>query len=145
MTPEQKQRIEWQCQQLALRFTALSDQQDWVGACRLLSEDAVFARPTDPANPIVGRQAIQAAFEARPASRVTRHILTNIIITALSDDAAAGSLYALLYTGPAAANGDRPVVADERQLIGEFYDEYVLTEDGWRIAARRGKIIFSTT
>jgi len=146
MTPEQQLQIEWQCQRLALQFTALCDQQEWADACRLLTDDAVFARPTDPDNPIAGRAAIQAAFEARPSERISRHLCTNIVITPRSAEAAAGSLYALLYTGAlAAGRRAEAVVADDRQLVGEFHDEYVHTGHGWRIAARRGKIIFSTT
>ena len=144
MTPEQKKFIEWECRRLALRFTWLSDHQDWAGACRLLTDNAEFARPTDPGNPLVGRQAIQGAFEARPAERITRHICTNVLIEVTSDSTATGSLYALLYTGNVADRAE-PIVADARQPVGEFNDEYVRIESGWRIAARRGKIIFSTT
>ncbi|MDX1404348.1 MAG: nuclear transport factor 2 family protein [Woeseiaceae bacterium] len=142
MTPAERQIIEWECRQLALRFTAHCDRQEWQQACALLSDDAEFVRPTDPDNPIVGRSAIQAAFEARPASRITRHICTNLIVTARSDSEASGYLYALLYTGD---SGDEDVtIADERQYVGEFEDDYRRTGDGWRIARRVGKLIFST-
>lgn len=144
MTPAERQIIEWECRQLALRFTAHCDRQEWQEACALLTADAVFARPTDPDNPLVGRPAIQAAFEARPEVRITRHICTNMIVTARSESGATGYLYAVLYTGNT-SDGDTPyVVADEKQFIGEFQDDYVRTEDGWRIAKRVGKVVFST-
>lgn len=142
MTPAERQIIEWECRQLALRFTAHCDRQEWAAACTLLTEDAVFARPTDPGNPLHGRAGIQAAFEARPATRITRHICTNLVVTARSDTEASGHLYALLYMGDA---GDADIaIADEKQLVGEFQDEYLRTGDGWRIAKRAGKIVFST-
>lgn len=135
--------IEWKCQQLALRFIALTDRQDWVGACALMTEDALFARPTDPDNPLEGRAAIQAAFEARPKERITRHLCTNIVVSAQSETEARGLLYALLYTGGKGEAG-LPAPADARQLLGEFEDRYRLTEDGWCIAERRGRLVFST-
>jgi ketosteroid isomerase-like protein len=144
MTPEEKIAIEWECGQLSLRFMALNDQQDWTAMCALLTEDATFARPTDPDNPVTGRTEIRAAFDARPAGRITRHICTNLIIEARSPTEASGTMYALLFTGAADKRGKIGVIADDRQLIGEFYDDYVRTAEGWRIARRSGKIIFST-
>ena len=144
MTPAERQIIEWECRQLALRFTAMSDRQEWQAACALLTEDAVFARPTDPDNPLVGREQIQAAFEARPAERVTRHICTNLVMTARSEMQVSGHLYALLYTGDRSDDETGIIVADDKQLVGEFEDDYVRTEHGWRIAKRVGKLIFST-
>ena len=144
MTPGQKSAIEWECRQLALRFTAHNDRQEWDEMCSLLTENATFARPTDPDNPLKGRAAIQAAYEARATDRITRHICTNMIITAMSPSQASGTMYALLYAGSTGNPADLGLVADGRQLVGEFADDYVLTEDGWRIDSRRGRIIFST-
>ena len=145
MTPAERQIIEWECRQLALRFTVHSDRQEWQAACALLTEDAVFARPTDPDNPLHGRVAIQAAFESRPGERITRHICTNMIMTARSGSEATGQLYAVLYTGDTRNSANHGIVADEKQFIGEFEDDYARTEDGWRITKRVGRIIFSTS
>lgn len=144
MTPGERQIIEWECRQLALRFTAHCDRQEWPQACALLTEDAHFARPTDPEHPLKGRAAIQAAFESRPSVSITRHICTNMIVTARSETEARGHLYALLYTGETSDDDGAVTIADERQLVGEFEDDYVRTEDGWRIAKRVGKIVLST-
>ena len=144
MERQEEAIIESECRQLALRFIALNDQQNWAGMCALLTEDASFARPTDPDNPIIGRAEIQAAFEARPAGKTTRHICTNMIITVHSPSKASGTMYALLYTGADDARGDLGIIADDRQLLGEFYDDYVRTEQGWCIANRSGRIIYST-
>jgi hypothetical protein len=34
--------------------------------------------------------------------------------------------------------------ADPRQLIGEFEDEFVRTEEGWRIASRCARFLMHT-
>lgn len=144
MTPAERQLVEWECRQLALRFTAHCDRQEWREACALLTGDVIFARPTDPENPLVGKAAILTAFEARPSVRITRHICTNMIVTALSETEAKGHLYALLYTGEPSDDGGGVTIADERQLVGEFQDDYLRTEEGWRIAKRVGKIVLAT-
>ena len=85
-----------------------------------------------------------AAFETRPAERITRHICTNLIMTARSEMQVSGHLYALLYTGDRGDEHTGIIVANDKQLIGEFEDDYVRTEHGWRIAKRVGKLILST-
>lgn len=143
MSPEQKAAIEWQCQQLALKYMMHSDRQEWDAKCALLTEDAEFARPTDPDNPTVGRDNILASFKGRPANRVTRHICTNMLIEAESATRASGTIYALLYTGDSADEADLGIRANSKQLVGEFYDRYELTDAGWRIASRSGRIVFT--
>lgn len=143
MTAEERTAIEWQCQQLALRFIGHNDRQEWSSMCELLTADATFARPTDPDNPIRGREAIRSAFEARPADKITRHLCTNIVVTAASTTEASGRLYALLFTGDSADTAAHGLCANARQLVGEFDDLYRRTEDGWRIARRAGRIVFS--
>ena len=143
MDPTRKTAIEWLCSQLALRFIGHSDRQEWAEMCALLTEDASFARPTDPDNPIIGRAAIQAAFEARPADRITRHVCSNHVIVADSYERATGRLYATLYTGAAGNDAALGTRADSRRLLGEFEDVYVSTDEGWRIASRTGRIIFT--
>lgn len=144
MTPAEKQLIEWECRQLALRFTAHCDRQEWREACALLTEDAEFARPANPDNPLRGRAAIRAAFEARPATRITRHICTNFIVNARSETEVTGQMYAVLYTGEAGSDDAPVTIADEKQFIGEFLDNYVRTEHGWRIRKRIGRVVLST-
>jgi len=78
----------------------------------------------------VGREAILTAFKGRPP-RVTRHICSNIVIDVESATAARGSSAMLLFTS-----------ADGAPLIGGFEDRFVLTEQGWRFAERRGTLSF---
>jgi hypothetical protein len=64
-------------------------------------------------------------------------------VTVESADRARGLTYAVVYS----ATAGRPpeahfgIKADPRQLIGEFEDEYVRTEEGWRIASRRARFV----
>jgi hypothetical protein len=88
-----------------------------------------MTRPTAPSTPIVGRDAILAAFEAR-AARITRHVCSNVVIDVESPTQARGHSAMLLFSG------------DGRPTVGSFDDPFILTADGWRFAERRGSLTF---
>jgi hypothetical protein len=118
------------------------------GGFRILTQyvrDLSFENPKAPESlRIEGKPAIRATFEARPKEREGRHIISNIIIDVHSPQRATGICYALLYSG----NVDKPaekfgLQAIPPQLVGEYYDEFVLTPAGWKFQVRKGRIIFS--
>lgn len=146
MTEAERMAAEWACERLIRRFTLLNDRKEADALADLFTEDGVFARPTDPGNPVVGRAAIRAFFATRPRNRLTRHLCTNTVIDVEGPDAARGISYVLLYTGLAAdPPGDGPVPADAAQLVGEFRDRFVRIDGEWRIAERLGSLTFTAT
>lgn len=124
-----RRAIEWDCARLVSLYANLNDAADWAGVAALYAEDGVMTRPTAPDAPIRGREAILAAFLARPA-RTTRHICSNIVIDVESEDLARGESAMLLFTGAA------------EPLVGSFHDRFVRTDEGWRFAERRGSLLF---
>lgn len=88
-----------------------------------------MARPTAPDVPIQGREAILAAFAARPPRR-TRHVCSNVVVEVESPTNARGTSAMVLFT------------ADGPPLAGSFHDRFALTDDGWRFAERRGSLTF---
>ena len=136
--------IEQQCAKLINRFSNLNDAMRYEELAALFTEDARFARPTDPDNFIAGREAILAAFQARPRDKVTRHIISNIDVEVLDPARARSLSYALLYTGSPDTPAKLGLQANAVQLVGEFHDEFVKTPDGWKFSSRQGRIIFST-
>ena len=144
MNIEQRQIIQWQCQQLALRVSYFIDQQNYTAMAELFTKDAIFARPTDPDNPIKGRETILAAFESRPKNRITRHICTNIIVDTVNESSATGNIYVNLITANTANEAENfGLNADPAQFMGEFRDSYTLTTEGWRVEQRLGNIVFT--
>ena len=130
MTPEARRAAEWDCTRLINLYATLNDRARWRELAALYTPDGRMTRPTAPDAPVVGRDAILAAFEARPA-RTTRHICSNIVIDVTSETEAVGSSAMLLFTA-----------ADTPPLIGGFEDRFVRTEEGWRFAERRGTLTF---
>ena len=111
------------------RFARLNDEGQWTALAELFTEDAVFARPSAPDQPIAGRAAILAAFRARPP-RLVRHLVCNTMVTMAGADAAEAFSYSLLVsTGPAGAS----------LAVGEFRDRLVRDGRAWKFAARFGR------
>lgn len=130
-TPDQRRAIEWDCTRLVHHYANLNDAAKWEAAANLFTDDGRLSRPTAPDQPIVGREAILAAFLARPP-RITRHVCANVVIDILSTDEATGESAMLLFVGP-----DTP-------LVGSFKDRFIRTTGGWRFLERRGSLIFSS-
>ncbi len=138
--------IERACEKLIYEFAAAIDARNDAHLANLFTEDATYARPTDPNTVISGRDIIVKTFEARPGGRVTRHICSNVHIVVDSPTRAHGVSRVVLIAGPSepAPHPQFGHQADTRQLIGEFDDEFVKTPRGWRFSSRRGRVILHT-
>ena len=145
MTETETLLIEQACTRVVTRFSNYNDQRDFDALSSLFTEDGAFARPTDPDNYITGRDNILTAFKARPNDRITRHLITNIVIDVIDAHRALGTCYATLFMATADAEPAMfGVKASASQLIGEFDMDFQLTGDGWKIARQSGRIIFTT-
>ena len=129
LNPDEQLRLEWRCARLIALYANLNDEARWEEVAALFAQDGVLLRPTAPDVPIAGREAILAAFRARPA-RKTRHVCSNVVIDVDGPARARGVSAMLLYTG------------DGPPAVGWFRDRFVLTPDGWRFAERHGSLSF---
>ncbi|HMT45114.1 MAG TPA: nuclear transport factor 2 family protein [Chakrabartia sp.] len=110
-------------------YAARNDAGDWDEVAALYVPEGRMSRPIAPDDFVEGRDAILAAFKARPP-RTTRHICTNIRVDVEGDTASASSQI-MLFT----AAGQPP-------LVGSYADRLVRTADGWRFVERRGSLDF---
>ncbi len=118
------------CERLILDYAAFNDASNWDAIAALYVDTGRMSRPTAPNEFIEGREAILAAFQARPP-RTTRHVCANIRVTLASPTQATVSSQLLLFTGP-----------DQAPLVGSYMDKCVMTEIGWRFTERRGSLDF---
>ncbi len=126
------------CEQLVYRAARLTDLGRWEELAAMYLKDGKLLRPSDPDNPIVGRQAILDSLRARPP-RVTRHLLGNILVQATSATAAHVSSTVILFSG--AATGEKLPVKGQKALVGHFEDDVVLAGDTWAFAVRQGSMV----
>ncbi len=121
--------IERACARLVVAYGYLNDARDFDALAELFAADATLYRPAAPANAIVGRDAIRAAFQSRPAGQASFHVCTDILIDVEDAEHAAGRSRILLLRGAGAA-----------PLPGTFHDRFRLTGDGWKFIERRGAL-----
>ncbi|WP_449413928.1 nuclear transport factor 2 family protein [Pandoraea soli] len=129
------------CHDLVMRFVACNDRRDPMGLAALFAQTGVLVRPNGET--LVGPEAIAAAYAERPADRLTRHLVGNVLIDVTSPTSAIGSSTVLLWSGSTHdAPGPFGRPAQGRQVMGEFEDTFVLTAGGWRIARRQAHFTF---
>lgn len=135
--------IEHECEKLVRQYALYVDAGDYDLLGGLFAKDAVFGRPTDPENPIAGRDAIVAGFRKRPGGRITRHIVSCCVIEADDARSAHGQSYMVLYQGPMGAQ-EEATIMDKPALVGGFEDRFVFEDGAWRFLARHGKLALKT-
>lgn len=137
MSPADIAEIERACARLVLEFAKFNDDLDHESLASLFVEDCTFARPLDPTHPYYGRDKVHAIFRDRKA-RLTRHVMTNILITVVSETEATGNSYVSMMSAP---DPDQPWPREgEGLFIGSFDDTFVKTADGWKFKSRTGNV-----
>ena len=129
------------CHDLVIRFVSCNDKRDAQGVAALFAEDGMLVRPNG--DTLTGPAAIAAAYADRPADRITRHLVGNVLIDVSSPTTATGTSTVLLWSGSAAdAAGPFGRPMKNREVMGEFEDSFVKTPGGWRIARREARFVF---
>ena len=121
---------EREIERMIVAYAAANDAGEWDAVGAMYVADGRLSRPTVPDDFIVGREAIVAAFKARPP-RTTRHIVANVRVEVTGASAKASSQI-LLFTA-----------ADKAPLVGSYRDKLAKTADGWRFTERRGRLDFT--
>ncbi|MGS1008507.1 nuclear transport factor 2 family protein [Achromobacter anxifer] len=125
------------------RFAMLVDAARYDEAADLFAVDGVLQRPDER---IEGRAALLSSFKARPVQRLTRHILTNVLL----EPAGPGRIRAFSYVSVYRHLGQEPlppvlpVAARQPETIAEYSDELCLREGQWLLRNRTVRPVFDT-
>src|SRR3569833_108889 len=127
--------IERACTHQIHRYAQLNAAGAVAELCQMFTEDAEFARPSDPGNPVHGRAAIRASFEARPPRR-TLHVVYNVEIADETTTRVKATSDVILITADTAAAA-APILT---RFDGSFTDVLHRVGNDWLFAAKRGTI-----
>ncbi|GAB2785748.1 hypothetical protein GCM10027040_09780 [Halomonas shantousis] len=143
LTREEQAYIEHACTRLVLDAADFTDRQDYAGLAALFQADGRLYRPTAPDTPLEGREAILAAYQARPSQRITRHFCSNIRVTVASPERARVCCYVQVFAANTehAADGHFGLPLEGRVMIGEFDDVCSLDRGDWRFAERHARFV----
>lgn len=121
-----------ECEDLLHRFAYLLDSGSNSEAADLFTDEATLRRPDGE----YSGPAIRALIEQRPATVVTRHILTNLSVTRMDARTATASAYCLVYRVDGRADDVLPrEMPDGPTAAGDWKVDFRLTEGGWRMAS----------
>lgn len=124
------------CRDTVARAARWVDLKDYEAFAECFTETCVVQRPN--AEPLVGRAALIAAYRARPAARLTRHVLGGTVVEVLgTEEAIAHSTVVLWVADSADAPAAQGRPSRTEPVAGSFEDRLKRGIDGqWRIADR---------
>lgn len=85
-----------------------------------------------------GRMEIRKRIEGLNSATTIRHLMSTIRIVPVDELNATGVSYATIYSSPEGA-----AAVEGFAIMGEYHDEFVRTEAGWRIQKRVLHSVFS--
>ena len=129
--------IEWECEQLILRFYWCLDDQLYDELAGLFSETGAWVRL---GKELIGPQQIRAAMNERQ-NWITAHVVTNLQITVKSPTEAASSQYVTLYRHEdwGAKDGPAPVVLPLGIL--RHRDQLVCVDGTWKFQRKTSRAV----
>ena len=123
------------CINLVTDYAYHRDRYDAAEFSNLFTEDASLSVGSQTWE---GRSNIRARIEGLDKSGSIRHLMSTIRIEPIDELHASGVSYATIYTSAAGSNSTEGFA-----IIGEYHDNFVLTDDGWKISKRELKSVFS--
>jgi hypothetical protein len=135
LTDLERMLAEEACRRQIIRFARLNDAGEHEALAALFTQNAVFARPSAPDVPVVGREAILSSFHSRPP-RLTRHVVSNIEVDIQAPERATARSTISLYQGDSGALP--PVI--QAVMIGAYEDVLHKVEGQWLFSERRGSL-----
>ena len=132
---------EFACQRLIHELALHTDAGDYERALALFCDDATMDRDGECFS---GMDALRAAYAARPAGRMTRHILANTVVRLMGPDDAEATSYVTVYRHTPARSGEGPPFRlSGPDVLGEYRDRFRRTADGWRLVERITRTILT--
>lgn len=134
MDPMERLLAERACEHLILDFVHRLDLGEPSSVAGLFTEDGVWQWPHDGRR-VEGRDALRAYFGSRPADRLSRRMMSNVLVTVTSPDTARAVSYFTTYRVDGYEGGVVP--AGPPVQIGHYEDTFRRAGDGtWLLAAR---------
>jgi hypothetical protein len=138
MNEHDRLAIEQACARLVTAFHVHIDAFEHDKVINLFAEDAVWVHPM--MGTLNGHAPMRAYLDAKSRKPAAMHITTNILIEVIDDKHAKGSAYYTLYYD---GEGRNPAPITGPTAVGQYTDEFVRTDKGWRFSRRAPKNAFT--
>ncbi|MEU6907966.1 nuclear transport factor 2 family protein [Streptomyces coeruleorubidus] len=133
MDPMERLLAERACERLITDFVHRLDLGEPSSVAELFTEDGVWQWPED-GRLVKGRDALRAYFGSRPADRLSRRTMSNVLVTVVSPDAAEAVSYFTTYRVDGYDGGMVP--AGPPVQVGHYEDTFHRADGAWLLASR---------
>jgi hypothetical protein len=133
ITPLDRMLAERACERIIVDFIHRLDLGDPGAVAELFTPDGVWDWPFGDRR-IVGREALRTYFASRPADRLSRRLMTNLLVTVESATTARAVSYLTTYRVDGYTGGmiePRPPVN-----VGHYEDTFRNVDGSWLLAGR---------
>ncbi|MEV5382552.1 nuclear transport factor 2 family protein [Streptomyces sp. NPDC052721] len=135
MDPVERLLAERACERLILDFVHRLDLGEPASVAELFTEDGSWAwPPPGDGRRVEGREAPRAYFASRPADRLSRRLMSNVLVTVAAPDAATARSY--FSTHRVDGHGGGVVPAGPPVQVGHYEDAFRRVDGRWLIASR---------
>lgn len=140
LSPETVLAVEATCRRLIHDAAAYIDSNDYAAFSGLFTAGGVLVRPDGSI--LNGPQAILAAYQGRPAHRMSLHVISNTRFSDVSENGCrAISLVTLWAADSRAESGSLGRAVEQPLVLGEFDDSFVRDGGAWRFARRSARFL----
>ncbi|GHE77671.1 hypothetical protein GCM10014715_36200 [Streptomyces spiralis] len=123
------------CERLVIDFVHRLDLGDPGSVAELFTQDGVWEwPPPGDGRRVQGRDALRAYFASRPADRLSRRLMSNIVVTVTSPDTATAVSYFTTYRVDGHQGGMVP--AGPPVQIGHYEDRFRRVSGAWLLTSR---------
>ncbi|MER6566377.1 nuclear transport factor 2 family protein [Streptomyces sp. NPDC001093] len=137
MDPMKRLFAERACERAVVEFVHRLDLGEPAAVADLFTEDGLWEWPAPgDGRRIQGRQALRAYFGSRPANRLSRRIMSNILVTVTGPRAATSTAYFTTYRVDGHDGSGGPVPAGPPVQVGHYEDTFRRVDGTWLIASR---------
>ncbi|MFJ9378790.1 nuclear transport factor 2 family protein [Streptomyces sp. NPDC101455] len=133
LDPLQRLLAERACERVILDFVRRLDLGEPSSVAELFTEDGTWEWP-DGKRLVAGREALRKYFGSRPAGRLSRRLMSNVLVTLTSPGTAISTAYFTTYRVD--GHHDGMVPAGPPVQVGHYEDNFRKVEGSWLIATR---------
>jgi len=131
------------CERLMYQYARFVDSGEAARIADLFTDDGVWTAADGRS--MDGQDQIRAAFTARQAltRRLSRHVITNVLIDVHSGTEASGTAYLVNYRHDGTGDTvERPGPARHPKFVGDYHLGFRCVDGEWRIARLRFDLLF---
>ncbi|WP_406127261.1 nuclear transport factor 2 family protein [Streptomyces sp. NBC_00989] len=133
LDPLQRLLAERACERVVLDFVRRLDLGEPSSVAELFTEDGTWEWP-DGERLVEGREALRKYFGSRPAGRLSRRLMSNVLVTLTTPDTAISTAYFTTYRVDGHHGGLVP--AGPPVQVGHYEDNFREVDGSWLITSR---------